>query len=103
MSEVNDRMVIDVVNGSDVVIGTIERKDVFATKAGFRVVHVFIFDDEGHLLVQQIPGGARRNSGSWGSSVAGYVQSGETYDQAAVRRLEQELGVKDVTMQLVGK
>jgi isopentenyldiphosphate isomerase len=103
MSEVSDRMLIDVVNDSDVVIGSIERKDVFAAKANFRVVHVFIFDDQGHLLLQQIPGQGKRNPGHWGSSVAGYVFTRETYEDAAVRRLEQELGVKNAMLRLVGK
>jgi isopentenyldiphosphate isomerase len=103
MSEVSDRMVIDVVNDSDVVIGSIERKDVFAAKVNFRVVHVFIFDDQGHLLLQQIPDQGKRSPGHWGSSVAGYVFAGETYDEAAARRLEQELGVKNAKLRLVGK
>lgn len=103
MPEVSDRMVIDVVNDSDVVIGSIERKDAFAAKANFRVVHVFIFNNQGHLLLQQVPGHGKRNPGHWGSSVAGYLFAGEGYEGAAVRRLEQELGVKHAKLRLVGK
>ena len=87
----------------DVVIGSIERKDVFAAKANFRVVQIFIFDDQGHLLLQQIPGQGKRNPGHWGSSVAGYVFAGESYEEAAARRLEQELGVRLAKLRLVGK
>ena len=103
MFEVSDRMVIDVVNDSDVVIGTIERKDVFAAKANFRVVHVFLFDDQGHLLLQQIPEDQKKSPGRWGSSVAGYMFTGETYEQAAVRRIQQELGIESPKLRLVTK
>ena len=55
-------------------------------------MHVFVFNDKGELLIQQIPQG-KRHAGMWGSSVAGYVYSGESYEQAALRRLRQELGI----------
>jgi isopentenyldiphosphate isomerase len=38
----------------------------------------------------------------WGSSVAGYVQAGESYEQAAARKLENELGVR-VPLRSIGK
>jgi isopentenyl-diphosphate delta-isomerase len=101
--EVNEAMLIDRVDQSDAVIGPIERRRVFELKANFRVVHVFIMDRQGRLLLQQIPPGAKRHPHSWGSSVAGYVFAGEGYEEAARRRLEQELGVPDAELQFFGK
>src|SRR4051812_14416667 len=95
MREVNEAMLIDRVDRSDAVIGPIERRRVFELRANFRVVHVFVLDGRGRLLLQQIPHGGKRHPGHWGSSVAGYVFAGEGYDEAARRRLGQELDVVD--------
>jgi isopentenyldiphosphate isomerase len=94
-------MLIDIVDRSDNVIGTIERKDALEAGVNFRVAHVFVLNDDGLLLIQQIPVG-KRHAGYWGSSVAGYVYSGENYEQAAARRLREELGIHGV-LQLISK
>jgi len=85
-------MLIDTVNKVDQVTGTIEKAAALDAGVNFRVVHVFVFNDKGELLIQQIPQG-KRHAGMWGSSVAGYVYSGESYEHAALRRLRQELGI----------
>jgi isopentenyldiphosphate isomerase len=85
-------MLVDVVDSSDRVIGTTLRRQVFQQQVGFRVAHVFLFSSTGDLLLQQIAPGLR-HPGQWGSSVAGYVQAGESYYAAAQRRLHDELGV----------
>lgn len=53
---------------------------------------MLVFNRHGDLLLQCIAPGLR-HEGMWGSSVAGYVQAGESYDQAAVRKLDNELGI----------
>ena len=103
MSQVSETMLIDRVDQSDAVIGPIERGRVFELKANFRVVHVFVLDRRGRLLLQQIPPCGKRHPGNWGSSVAGYVFSGEGYEEAARRRLGQELGVAGAELQFFGK
>jgi isopentenyldiphosphate isomerase len=84
---------IDWVDEADKPIGTVRRGDVFAESAGFRVVHIFAFDRDGRLLLQQLGRERERNPLKWGSSVAGYLQSGEDYIQGAQRRLREELGL----------
>jgi isopentenyldiphosphate isomerase len=86
-------MLVDLVDSSDHVIGTAQRRQLLQQQAGFRVAHVFLFNAVGDLLLQQIAPGLR-HPGQWGSSVAGYLQSGETYDRCATRKLQQELGVR---------
>src|SRR3954454_2699766 len=103
MREVNEAMLIDRVDRSDAVIGPIERRRVFELKANFRVVHVFVLDRQGRLLLQQIPPGGKRHPGYWGCSVAGYLFTGESYEEAARRRLGQELGVADAEPGFFGK
>lgn len=84
---------VDQVSELDEPIGTISRSDVFKEKAGFRVVHIYVFDGGGKLLLEHLGDDAYRSKRKWGSSVAGYVHAGETYAKAARRRLYQELGI----------
>jgi 8-oxo-dGTP pyrophosphatase MutT (NUDIX family) len=84
---------IDWVDAADRPIATVSRSEVFQRQAGFRVVHVFVFNDEGEMLLQQLGRKRDRNPLKWGSSVAGYLNAGEEYLDGAVRRLSEELGL----------
>ena len=95
-------MLIDVVDGWDRVLGTIPRSEALTAHVRFRVAHVFIFHHEGALLLQQLAPERDRHPLRWGSSVAGYLFSGETYEQAARRRAAQELGVRDLNLEPAG-
>ena len=86
---------IDRVDDHDVPIGTTNRRDLPDHPANFRVVHLLVFDRAGSVLLQHIADG-NRSAGKWGSSVAGYVLSGERYAEAARRKLADELGFSDV-------
>jgi isopentenyldiphosphate isomerase len=84
---------IDRVDDLNQPIGTIPRARVFDEHANFRTVHVLVFNHSGSLLLQQLSASRERNPLQWGSSVAGYLCAGETYDEAARRRLAEELGL----------
>src|SRR2546427_5528889 len=103
MPLVGKEMVVDRVDTSDHPIGSIPRKEVFAKKAGFRVAHVFVFNDRRELLLQRLANTRDRHPGNWGSSVAAYLFSGEDYLAAAERRIQQELGISSPALRLFGK
>ena len=84
---------VDRVDDADRPMGTVRRDRVFLDHAGFRVVHIFVFDPHGSLLLQRLSSKRERNPLKWGSSVAGYVRVGEDYADAAQRRLREELGL----------
>jgi hypothetical protein len=96
-------MEIDIVDDEDRSIGVIKRSEVFARRANFRVTHVFVFNRNQELLIQQLAFTRERNPGQWGSSVAAYLFAGEAYADAAVRRVSQELHVKDCVPHKFGK
>ena len=96
-------MIVDVVDQRDRPVGAIRRSDLFRERLNFRVAHIFLFDNKGRLLVQKLPARHRRHPGSWGSSVATYVYRGETYAEAAARRLPEELGVREVDLHFFSK
>lgn len=93
---------IDLVDELDRPIGTVPRAAALHARGGFRTVHVFLFNTSGELLLQQLAPSRERHPGRWGSSVAAYLHAGETYIQAAERRVREELGVA-IPLRLVGK
>jgi isopentenyl-diphosphate delta-isomerase len=99
---VSEDMLIDVVDALDSPIGTVQRSDALPRRVNFRVVNLFLFNNQGELLIQQLAASRERHPGAWGSSVAGYLFAGESYMQAANRRLSQELGVQ-TALQAYGK
>lgn len=96
-------MLLDSVDAADRRLGTVIRRDVFSSKAGFRVAHIFLFNTSGAILLQQLAGSRLRFPFHWGSSVAAYLFSGESYVGAAQRRVEQELGVSGLVLDPVLK
>ena len=85
------------VDENDTILGEISRAD--AHKHGFlhRVVAIYLFNDKGDILIQE-----RMDSGAYDHSAAGHVDPGETYEQAALRELQEELGVRNVELHEVG-
>jgi isopentenyldiphosphate isomerase len=103
MALVSGEMLVDSVDQNDTPVGVVRRNEVFAKRVNFRVAHDLVFNSGGKLLVQQLARTRTRHPGYWGSSVAAYLFSGETYEAAARRRLAQELGIEGVPLSEVGK
>lgn len=87
---------VDVVDERDRPIGATERRRLLSEGHAFRVVHVWVVS-RGRLLLQQLGKRRDRHPLRWGSSVAAYLHSGETYFDAAKRRLREEI---DLELQL---
>ena len=86
---------VDIVNRKDKVIGRVpELESDHLKKKIRRAVVVFVFDKEGRLYLQKRSQKKYRCPLHWCCSAAGLVDSGETYEEAALRELEEELGVK---------
>lgn len=84
---------VDVVDELNRPVDVAPRAEVFTRRANFRTVHVLVFSTSGDVLLQELAPGRDRNPGRWGSSVAGYLFAGESYDEAARRRAQEELGI----------
>lgn len=85
---------LDLVDEEDRVIGTVMKSVAHAEGKRIRIVHVFIFDDQGRMAVQLRSMSVRFAPGHWVTAGSGHVASGETYEQAGVRELHEELGIK---------
>jgi isopentenyldiphosphate isomerase len=84
----------DVVNERDEVIGRAPREEVHGRGLRHRAVHVLVFNTRGQVFLQKRSQRKDREPGMWDSSASGHVDAGEEYDMAAVRELEEELGVR---------
>lgn len=83
----------DVVDADDHVIGTATRADVHARNHLHRAIHVFLRNKRGDILLQQRSMEKDVHPGDWDSSVSGHLNAGESYEQAAVREIHEEMGV----------
>ncbi len=89
-----DNEILEIVDEEDSVIGTATRKEIHRRGLMHRAVHIFVFNEEGEIYVQRRSGSKDRHPLKLDSSAAGHVDPGETYEQTAVRELQEELGIR---------
>ncbi len=92
---------LDVVSDRDEVIGRASRDEIYKKLLPHRIVHILIFNDRQEMALQLRSKIASFCPGHWSTAVGGHVQSGENYEQAALRESEEELGIKS-ELQLLG-
>lgn len=90
----SDEEIFDIVNKNDEVIGQEPRSVVHARGLRHRAVHVLVFNSTGELFLQKRSMTKDNDPGLWDSSCSGHVDAGETYDEAAVRELMEEIGLR---------
>jgi len=83
----------DVVDESDRVVGQERRDIVHRDGLLHRAVHLFVFNPAGELFLQKRSRLKDVHPGAWDSSAAGHLDTGEDYETAARRELEEELGI----------
>lgn len=83
----------DVVDENDQVTVRATRHQVHLQKLRHRAVHVFVFNRAGELFLQKRSRWKDVHPLDWDSSAAGHVDSGQGYEETAVRELREELGI----------
>jgi len=90
---------MDIVDDNDEIIGKTSFEEIYAKQHQHRIVHVLLSNNEGEIALQFRSKHKTFCPHHWGTSVGGHVQSGESYEQAALREMEEEIGIKcKVTM-----
>ncbi len=85
--------IFDVVDEHDQVIAQAPRSEVHARRLLHRAAHVFVFDTQGRLLLQMRSATKDEYPSVYTSSSSGHLSAGESYDEAAPRELEEEIGI----------
>lgn len=84
---------LDIVNNEDIITGQEMRSVVHELGLQHRGVHVFLFTPEGKMLVQKRSKDRAQYPSALDCSVSEHVKAGESYLEAAVRGIKEELGV----------
>lgn len=85
--------IFDVVDDQDRVIDQKPRSEVHRLGLRHRAVHVFIFNAQEELFLQKRSQFKDTFPGAWDSSCSGHLMPGESYDDCAIRELQEELGI----------
>ena len=84
--------IFDVVNEHDEVTGQLPRREVHRQGLRHRAVHVLVYNRKGEIFLQKRSMTKDTFPGTWDSSAAGHLDSGEGYDACALREVREELG-----------
>ena len=92
---------LDIVNEQDQVIATIARSQAYAEKRlhQLRAVWLLIRNQEGKFWIPQRSADKESNPNMLDGSTVGHVSSGETYEQAMIREVAEELNFDISCMQ----
>ena len=82
-----------VVDENDGWLREAPRTEVHGNKLRHRAVHILLFNADSDVFLQKRARWKDRHPLVWDSSAAGHVNAGEEYDAAALRELNEELGV----------
>jgi len=85
--------VYNIVDECDNVIGCAARSEIHRLGLKHRAVHILVFNSKGEVFLQKRSMKKDRCPGLWDSSASGHLDKGESYDDAAMRELKEELGV----------
>jgi isopentenyldiphosphate isomerase len=86
--------IFDVVNERDEAIDRKPRSEVHRLGLMHRAVHVLVFNSNGKVFLQKRSMTKDRQPGLWDSSASGHLDTGESYDDCAVRELNEEIGLR---------
>ncbi|MFE5398264.1 NUDIX hydrolase [Streptomyces sp. NPDC056568] len=85
--------ILDIVDGNDRVVGQARRGDVYARGLRHRCVFVYARDPGGRVFVHRRTPTKLVFPSLYDMFVGGVVGAGESYDDAALREAQEELGV----------
>jgi len=86
--------ILDLVDENDQVIGSLSRKDIYAEGLrNYRVIHAFIINSEGKLWIPRRVNTKKLYPGGLDYSIAGHVESGETYEEGLIKEAREEVNM----------
>ncbi|MEV8154881.1 isopentenyl-diphosphate Delta-isomerase, partial [Streptomyces fradiae] len=96
-------IMLELVDEDGTTIGTAEKLSAHRAPGRLhRAFSVFLFDEEGRLLLQRRALGKYHSPGVWSNTCCGHPYPGEAPFTAAARRVSEELGVSPSLMAEAG-
>jgi isopentenyldiphosphate isomerase len=93
---------VEVVDRDGVVLDVVVRSDMRRKRLRHRAVFIAVINDDGELLVHRRAEHKDVWPMWWDIAVGGVVGCGESFEQAALRELGEELGIYGVTVSVLG-
>jgi isopentenyldiphosphate isomerase len=93
---------VDIVDEDDNVLYQCTRKEMRAQVLRHRAVFIAVVNSAGELLIHQRSAMKDLWPSWWDLAVGGVVSAGESYDAAALRELDEEVGVTGVPLVELG-
>lgn len=81
------------VNAKDEVLGLMNKLEAHQKGLLHRAFSVFLFDKEGKILLQKRASSKYHSPNQWTNACCSHPRDNETYQNAAIRRLQEELGI----------
>jgi isopentenyl-diphosphate delta-isomerase len=81
------------VNEKDEEVGVMEKLQAHRKGLLHRAFSVFLFNSAGQLLLQRRAEGKYHSGGLWTNTCCSHPRPGESIENAAVRRLKEEMGI----------
>ena len=100
----NNEEIFPVVDENGTTVGKATRGECHSgSKLLHPVVHLHLFDSSGRIYLQQRPLWKDIQPGKWDTAVGGHIDYGETVDTALCRETQEELGLKDLSVEFLLK
>jgi len=93
----------DIFNEAGERLGTEARSVVHRAGIWHRASNIFVFLPDGRLLIQRRQLSKDVCPGAWDVSTAEHLKPGETFEEGALRGLEEELGISGVKLETYGE
>lgn len=90
--------IFDLVDDDGKIIGQERRGVVHTTGLLHRAVYVWVFNTNNAVLLQRRSLSKLIGPGEWDLSTAEHLSQGETFKEAAIRGLKEELGIDNVSI-----
>jgi 16S rRNA (adenine1518-N6/adenine1519-N6)-dimethyltransferase len=93
---------IQTVDEHDRPVGTATKQEAWEKGLAHRIVRIMLHDKQGRVLLQHRSPTKDIFPDCWDNSAAGHVDAGEDYLAAAIREVEEELGLTGVELTEIG-
>lgn len=93
---------IQIVNEDDQPVRVASKQEAWEQGLLHRIVSILVEGTDGRLLLQRRAPSVAISPDTWDSSASGHVDAGETYEQAAVREVAEEIGLKSLGLEEIG-